>query len=75
MTAFVKRDRNHPCVALWSIGNEVNDQRFPDGGATAKFLVDIVHRVDPTRPVTAGINNIKGAFEVSKIPQELDVVG
>lgn len=75
LTAFVKRDRNHPCVALWSIGNEVNDQRFPDGGATAKFLVDIVHRFDPTRPVTAGINNIKSAFEVSKIPQELDVVG
>lgn len=75
LTAFVKRDRNHPCIALWSIGNEVADQRFPDGGATAKFLVDIVHRTDPTRPVTAGIDNIKSAFEISKIPQELDVVG
>ena len=75
LVAFIRRDRNHPCVAIWSIGNEVADQRFPDGGKTAKFLASIARREDPTRPVTAGLDNIKGAFEISKIAQELDIVG
>ncbi len=74
LTAFVRRDRNHPCVFMWSIGNEVPDQRYDDGWKTARFLKEIIKRNDPTRPVTAGIDYMK-AFEKSKIPQELDVVG
>ncbi|MBQ6534707.1 MAG: DUF4982 domain-containing protein, partial [Opitutales bacterium] len=72
---FIKRDRNHPSVAMWSIGNEISDQKDPNGGKTARELVDIAHRTDPTRLVTAGINVIKDAFNKSKIAQELDVMG
>lgn len=54
LRAMVRRERNHPSVVLWSIGNEVAEQRGP---ALAKVLRDIVHDEDPTRPVTAGCNN------------------
>ncbi|UOQ73167.1 beta-galactosidase GalB [Hymenobacter cellulosilyticus] len=53
---MVHRDRNHPSVIMWSIGNEVPDQWAPGGTKIAKRLQDIVHREDPTRPVTAGMD-------------------
>lgn len=53
---MVHRDWNHPSVIMWSIGNEVPDQWAPGGVAIAQRLQDIVHREDPTRPVTAGMD-------------------
>ena len=50
LEAFVKRDRNHPSVIIWSIGNEVRG--YTD--KTQKRLVDFVKALDPTRPVTQG---------------------
>jgi len=50
MTAFIKRDRNHPSVIMWSIGNEVHS---PEPALQQK-LVDLFHALDPTRPVTQG---------------------
>jgi beta-galactosidase len=58
--AFVRRDRNHPSVILWSVGNEVGEQYSGDAGADlAKELQTIVREEDSTRPVTASMNFAK----------------
>jgi beta-galactosidase len=54
LQAMVRRERNHPSVIMWSIGNEIHEQNGP---GLAKTLRDIVHAEDPTRPVTAGCNS------------------
>ncbi|MDD2385235.1 MAG: beta-galactosidase GalB [Bacteroidales bacterium] len=53
LKAMVLRDKNHPSVFMWSIGNEVPDQHKP---ALAKRLVNTIHTLDHTRPVTSGCN-------------------
>lgn len=53
---MVKNYRNNPSVVIWSIGNEVPSQWGPDGISELLFLQDIVHREDPTRPVTNGMD-------------------
>jgi beta-galactosidase len=53
--AMVLRDRNHPSVVFWSIGNEIPERAEAAGVAIAKQLVDEVKRLDPTRPITAAI--------------------
>ena len=60
---MIRRDRNHPSVVLWSIGNEILEQGSPDGGQIAKHLSDICHQEDPTRPTTAGFNQFDGAIK------------
>jgi beta-galactosidase len=53
---FVRRDRNHPSVIMWSIGNEVPEQSRADGAQVARRLVDLFHQEDPTRPTTSAFN-------------------
>ncbi len=56
---MIKRDRNHPSVFIWSIGNEVMEQwnkEDSSGSVIAKKLTSIVKNLDPTRPVTAACN-------------------
>lgn len=53
---MVRQYRNNPSVVMWSIGNEVPSQWGPDGVGELKMLQDIVHREDPTRPVTCGMD-------------------
>lgn len=53
-TAFIRRDRNHPSVVMWSAGNEIREQRSPTGHELLKQLIDLFHTEDPTRPVTTG---------------------
>lgn len=74
MVAFIHRDRNHPSVIAWSVGNEVREQGMKDGAKYCKFLVDICKREDPTRPTTAGFNNWKGAIN-NGLAEIVDVPG
>ena len=59
LEAMVRRDRNHPSVFIWSIGNEVMEQWLRDGSgeAIAGELAAIVRALDDTRPVTAACND------------------
>lgn len=60
LRSFIRRDRNHPSVVAWSVGNEVGEQYTNEtGAAVAQMLVDIAHEEDPTRPVTASMNYAK----------------
>lgn len=74
LTDFIIRDRNHPSIIMWSIGNEIVDQTYADGKDTARFLTDICHRVDSTRPVTAGFNDSEAAIE-NGLAGEVDIPG
>ena len=71
---MVRRDRNHPSIVLWSIGNEIPEQGKADGWEIAKRLADICHKEDPTRLVTAGFNNWTGAIK-NKLADQVDVPG
>jgi beta-galactosidase len=77
VTDFVHRDGNHPSVVLWSCGNEIPDQLSPHGVEIVRDMVNIFHREDPTRFVTAACDQI--AAEPKPAPVEflslLDVVG
>ncbi|MBQ6787710.1 MAG: DUF4982 domain-containing protein [Lachnospiraceae bacterium] len=71
------RDRNHPSIVLWSIGNEVPDQNIPGGEIVARNLKEICHFVDPSRYITQANDQIVaepvGARQ--EFLEELDVVG
>ncbi len=71
---MVRRDRNHPSVIMWSIGNEVAEQGRPDGWQVAKRLVDLVHEEDRTRPTTAGFDNWTGAIK-NKVAEQVEIQG
>ena len=56
LTAFVRRDRSHPCVIIWSTGNEIPERGGLNGGYTlATRLADCIRRLDRSRPVSNGI--------------------
>jgi beta-galactosidase len=73
LRAHLRRDRNHPSVLLWSIGNEVGEQ-FTDaaGAAVGAELRDIAHEEDPTRPTTTAMN---WAQPTNALPAVVDVIG
>ncbi len=74
IASAVRRDRNHPSIFMWSIGNEVAERGTPGAVADAKRLVAFVHGLDATRPVTSGINYMAEA-NASGFADAFDVTG
>lgn len=74
ITNLVKHHRNHPSIIMWSIGNEIPEQWSNDGVAIAKRLQDLCHSLDPTRPVTQGMDRAEAALK-SGFAQTMDVPG
>ncbi|HYQ58178.1 MAG TPA: glycoside hydrolase family 2 TIM barrel-domain containing protein [Draconibacterium sp.] len=77
VTDFIHRDRNHPSVVMWSAGNEIREQPKEEGYKVLEQLVEIFHREDPTRPVTAGCDNIAadGGSTTLEFLEGMDIVG
>jgi beta-galactosidase len=72
LRAFIRRDRNHPSIISWSVGNELPEQSNSTGGATGKALQDIAHEEDPTRLVTVGMNS---AMPGTGLANAIDIIG
>ena len=62
ITAMVESSRNHPCVILYSVGNEVSETATEKGVRVCGMLTELVHQLDATRPVTAGINVLLNVY-------------
>lgn len=77
LQTMLLRDRNHPCIIIWSIGNEVPDQQQEDGYLTVRHLKEICRKLDPERVVTQANDQICAEPYPAKeeFLNELDVVG
>ena len=74
VTDMILRDRNHPSIIMWSIGNEIPEQDNTNAFEMSKRLVDICHKEDHTRPVTSACNTPEAAVK-SGFSKPLDVFG
>lgn len=87
---FIKRDRNHPSIFIWSVGNEILEQWSDQGVEITKELKTIVKKLDSTRPLTIGMNppvnmsetDVTTQFDVTKVNYNaiaasghLDIIG
>ncbi len=74
--SWITRDRNHPCVIMWSIGNEIGDTTTERGLEVTKMLIAAVRRHDPRRnaAITVGSNHMRSEWG-QKCALELDAVG
>ncbi|MCL4638674.1 MULTISPECIES: beta-galactosidase GalB [Olivibacter] len=72
---LIKRDRNHPSVIMWSIGNEIREQFDSSGTALTRELVAIVRREDNTRPVTAALTETHLEKNFIAQAKALDILG
>jgi len=73
LRALIRRDRNHPSVILWSIGNEIPEQGSANGPKIAGELAGIVHEEDRTRPLTSACNDTRAGY--NGFQKQLDVFG
>ena len=71
---LVKVNRSSPSVVMWSIGNEIPEQTSKEGLAMTREMQDFVHGLDPTRPVTQGLDRWPWAIK-SGVAGEMDITG
>ncbi len=71
---MVRRDRNHPSVIMWSIGNEIPEQGNADGWKEAQRLSSLFHGLDPTRPTTSAFNSPGDAIR-NQLAEYVDIPG
>ncbi len=74
ITNLVLNHRNHPSVVMWSIGNEIPEQWSEEGREISRHLQQLCHDLDPTRPVTQGMDRAEAALK-SGFAQVMDVPG
>ena len=74
LTEMILRDRNHPSIIMWSIGNEILEQYRKDPNNITSYLNEIVKSLDTTRATTAGFNSANNALE-SGMATTVDVAG
>lgn len=74
ITNLVLANRNHPSIVMWSIGNEIPEQWSDEGVKIARHLQDLCHKLDPSRPVTQGMDRAESALK-SGFAQVMDVPG
>ena len=74
ITNLVLNHRNHPCIVMWSIGNEIPEQWSEEGRQISIRLQGLCHALDPTRPVTQGMDNAEPALR-SGFAQAMDIPG
>lgn len=71
---LIVANRNHPSIVMWSIGNEIPEQWSEEGKRLSMHLQDLCHQLDPTRPVTQGIDRAEDALR-SGFAQVMDIPG
>lgn len=74
LTNLILNHRNHPSIIMWSIGNEIPEQEKAVGAERCRKMVALCHRLDPSRPVTAGMNSSYAVLN-SGFAQALDIFG
>ena len=74
LSNLIVANRNHPSIIMWSIGNEIPEQGSRDGYEISQRLQHICHSLDPTRPVTQGLDHAEKSIE-SGVARVMDVPG
>ncbi|MCD0469960.1 glycoside hydrolase family 2 TIM barrel-domain containing protein [Flavobacterium sp. JAS] len=75
LQAMILRDRNHPSIVMWSIGNEIVERGKPEAVETAKMLMQEVKKIDTTRPVTSAVVNLDKWENLDSLINVHDVAG
>jgi beta-galactosidase len=73
--AMVLRDRNHPSVVMWSIGNEIPERGDPLGAQEAKMIADYLRTLDRTRPITSAVSALRNWIDTDGYFSALDLGG